>query len=159
MCAGNVDISVGGGLFLRRDAAGVVANIAVGGTLVDHNPSPDSTCAGLSNPYGGTITFYTPLLPVTLLDFYGRYGDKAVILSWSTEREINTKYFTIEKSFDQVSFIPLTNIIASGNAHTHDYHYTDRSSLNGISYYRLKMVDADGRFTYSKIIAIAATCK
>lgn len=155
VCAGNVDIALGGGLFLRRDAAGVVANMAVGGTFVDHNPIADSTCAGLSNRYGGTITFYTPLLPVTLLDFYGRYIDKTVTLSWSTEREINTKYFTIEKSFDQVSFIPLTNITASGNAQTHDYQYTDRSSLNGISYYRLKMVDADGRFTYSKIIAIS----
>ena len=103
----------------------------------------------------GTITFYNALLPVTLLDFYGRYIDKTVTLSWSTEREINTKYFTVEKSFDQVSFIPLTNITASGNAQAHDYQYTDRSSLNGISYYRLKMVDADGRFTYSKIIAIS----
>ena len=104
----------------------------------------------------GTITFYNALLPVTLLDFYGRYIDKTVTLSWSTEREINTKYFTVEKSFDQVSFIPLTNITASGNTQPHDYQYTDRSSLNGISYYRLNMVDADGRFTYSKIIAIDA---
>ena len=155
VCAGNVDIAVGGGLFLRRDAAGVVANMAIGGTLVDHNPAPDSTCAGLSNPYGGIITFYDALLPVTLLDFAGRYSDNTVVLSWNTEREINTKYFTIEKSFDQVSFISLPNVIASGNAQN-NYQYTDRSSLSGINYYRLKMVDADGRFTYSKIIAIAA---
>lgn len=69
VCAGNVDIAQGGGLFLRRDAAGVVANIAVGGTLVDHNASTDSTCAGLSNPYDGIITFYTPLLPVNHRSF------------------------------------------------------------------------------------------
>lgn len=156
VCVGNVDIAQGGGLFLRKDSTGVVANMAIGGTLTDHNPTPDSTCAGLSNPYGGTITFYNALLPVTLLDFYGRYSDKTVILNWSTEREINTKYFTVEKSFDQVSFIPLTNITAAVNVQAHDYQYTDRSSLNGINYYRLKMVDADGRFTYSKIIVIAA---
>ena len=120
VCAGNVDIAVGGGLFLRRDAAGVVANMAVGGTLVDHNPAPDSTCAGLSNPYGARITFYTPLLPVTLLDFYGRYSDKTVVLGWSTEREINTKYFTVEISFDEVSFITLTNFTASGIARADD---------------------------------------
>lgn len=156
VCAGNVDIAQGGGLFLRRDAAGVKANMAVAGTLVDHNAAADSTCAGLSNPYGGLITFYTALLPVTLVDFYGRYADRMVTLNWSTEREIHTKYYTVEKSFDQVSFIPLTNITASGNAQKHNYQYTDRSSLNGITYYRLKMVDADGRFTYSKIIAISA---
>jgi hypothetical protein len=156
VCAGNVDIAVGGGLSLRRDAAGVVANMAVGGTLVDHNPTADSTCAGVSNPYDGIITFYTALLPVTLLDFYGRYGDKMVTLTWNTEREINTKYFTVEKSFDQATFIPITNITASGSSQEHNYQYTDRSSLTGIIYYRLKMVDADGRFTYSKIIAISA---
>jgi len=155
VCTGNVDIAVGGGLFLRRDAAGIVANMAVGGTLVDHNPPADSTCAGLSNPYGGTITFYNALLPVTLLDFYGRYSDKTAVLTWSTEREINTKYFTIEKSVDQVSFTPLTNVAATGNPQN-NYQYTDRSSLNGITYYRLKMVDADGGFSYSKIIAIDA---
>jgi hypothetical protein len=156
VCAGNVDIAQSGGLFLRKDSTGVTANMAIGGNLTDHNPTPDSTCAGLSNPYSGAITFYTPILPVTLVDFYGRYSNKTALLSWSTEREISTKYFTIEKSFDQLSFIPLTNITASGNAQSHDYKYTDRSSLNGISYYRLKMVDADGRFSYSKIIAISA---
>lgn len=154
VCAGNVDIAQGGGLFLHKDAAGFVAKMAVGGTLVDHNPTVDSTCAGLSNPYNGLITFYNALLPVTLLDFTGRYADKTVTLNWTTEREINTKYFTVEKSIDQVSFTSLANITATGNPQN-NYQYTDRSSLNGMIYYRLKMVDADGRFTYSKIIAIA----
>ncbi len=80
---------------------------------------------------------------------------KRAVLNWSTEREINTKYFIIEKSVDQVSFTPLTNVDATGNPQN-NYQYTDRSSLNGITYYRLKMVDADGRFSYSKIIAIDA---
>ncbi len=157
VCAGNVDIAQGGGLFLRKDADGITANMAIGGTLTDHNPAVDSTCAGLSNPYDGIITFYTAALPVTLLDFYGRYSSNSVVLSWSTEREINTKYFTIEKSVDGTSFVSLANIAASGNTQSKKaYGYTDNTFLKGINYYRLKMVDADGRFTYSKIIAIAA---
>jgi len=36
------------------------------------------------------------------------------------------------------------------------YQYIDNTALKAINYYRLKMVDADGQFTYSKIIAIAA---
>ena len=159
VCAGNVDIAQGGGLFLRRDVAGVTANIAVAGTLTDHNVTTDSTCEGLSNPYNGLITFYTALLPVTLLDFTGRYADNDITLNWSTEAEIDTKYFTIEKSADQYSFMPLADINALGNAQKHVYRYTDRSSLNGINYYRLKMADADGRYTYSKIIAVAAAVK
>ena len=156
VCAGDVDIAQGGGLFLRKNAAGVVANMAVGGTLVDHNLSDDSACTGLSNPYDGAVTFYTSVLPVTLLDFYGRYYDNRVTLGWSTESEINTKHFTVERSFDHISFHPLINITASANTHNKkDYRYIDNASLKGIIYYRLKMVDDDGRFTYSKTIAIA----
>lgn len=59
VCAGKVTISQGGGIFLRKDAKGNVANIAIGDTLINNNTgSPDSTCAGLSNPYNGTIIFY-----------------------------------------------------------------------------------------------------
>ena len=156
VCAGDLDIAVGGGLLLRKDAAGITANMAIGGTLTDHNPVADSTCEGLSNPYNGTITFYTPLLPVTLLEFNGKYQRQTVTLNWSTERETNTKYFTIEKSFDQSPFIPLVNVTASGNTQSRkNYQYTDDNPLKAINYYRLKMVDADGRFTYSKVIAIA----
>ena len=35
--AGNVIVSPGAGIFLRRNAAGVPANIAIGGTLIDNN--------------------------------------------------------------------------------------------------------------------------
>jgi hypothetical protein len=157
VCAGDVDIAQGGGLFLRKNASGVVANMAVAGTLTDLNPSADSTCAGLSNPHNGAITFYRSALPLTLLDFNGWYADKTVTLSWSTTREINTKYFTIEKSFELQSFFPITNVAASGNGQGKiNYNYTDNSSLQAINYYRLKMVDVDGHFTYSKAIAITA---
>jgi hypothetical protein len=155
VCAGNVDIAQGGGLFMRKNAAGITANMAVGGTLTDHNLTADSVCTGLSNPYNGTITLYRSVLPVTLLDFYGTCRDKTVTLSWSTEEEVSTKYFTVERSSNQLSFHPLINIAASENGQNNkDYRYTDNASLNGINYYRLKMVDADGKFTYSKTIPV-----
>ncbi|MGH2648074.1 MAG: T9SS type A sorting domain-containing protein, partial [Ginsengibacter sp.] len=94
-------------------------------------------------------------LPVTLLDFYGRYSDKTVTLNWNTEREINTKYFSVEKSFDGTSFVPLASIEAAGNMQSNtNYQYADNTSLKGTNYYQLKMVDADDRFTYSKTIAV-----
>jgi len=153
---GNVDIAQGGGLFLRRDSAGVVANMAIEGTLVDHNSVADSACTGLSNPYNGIITFYKPSSSDSLFDFNGSYQNKTVTLSWSTEGEINTKYFTIEKSFDQVTFLPLGNITATGNAGKNYYQFTDQGSLKAINYYRLKIINADSLFTYSKTIAINA---
>jgi hypothetical protein len=58
VCAGDLNILPGGGLFLRRNGAGAVANMAVDGNITDQNTNVDSTCSGLSNPYAGNITLY-----------------------------------------------------------------------------------------------------
>ncbi len=58
ICAGNLTLAPGGGILLAKNAAGEVANLAVDGSLFDHNPVTDTTCAGLTNPYNGTITLY-----------------------------------------------------------------------------------------------------
>jgi hypothetical protein len=53
VCAGNIDIAAGAGLFLQKDSNGKVANMAVAGVIIDHNPTPDSLCVGVSNPTKG----------------------------------------------------------------------------------------------------------
>lgn len=58
VCAGNLTISQGGGLFLARSANGQVANMAVDGNINDYNLVSDSVCVGLSNPYAGNILLY-----------------------------------------------------------------------------------------------------
>lgn len=60
VCKGNLNILQGGGLFLRRDSTGAVANIAIGGSLYDYNTQSDTACAGFNNPYNGTVTLYNP---------------------------------------------------------------------------------------------------
>jgi Secretion system C-terminal sorting domain len=119
-----------------------------------------------SNPFSITrthINSFSPfavmgasaLVPVSLLDFKGNYKERAISLDWITETELNTGYFTVEKSIDAVYFKPLTNIPASGNSQgRNNYHYVDHTFLNSINYYRLKIVDFDGRSVYSKIITV-----
>ncbi|RYZ59029.1 MAG: hypothetical protein EOO14_08920, partial [Chitinophagaceae bacterium] len=63
VCAGDVNIAKGGGLFLRRSSDGTVANIAIGGVLNDANTAADSTCAGFANPYDGVVGFYSGIQP------------------------------------------------------------------------------------------------
>jgi hypothetical protein len=154
---GDIIISPGGGLFLKKDSTGTVANIALAGAITDYNTVQDSTCEGLSNPYNGNIVTYARPLPVTLLDFSGRFYDKSITLDWRTGNEHNGKHFIIEKSYDQISFVFLAKVPASANSQGERiYKYIDRTLLREVNYYRLKRVDADGRFAYSKIIAIAA---
>ncbi len=155
--AGNLNIAAGAGLFLRRDAAGVPANIAIAGTLTNLNPTADSLCTGLSNPYNGTITFYrTGALPLSLIDFAGSYFNKTINLKWLTETEENVSHYILEKSINQLNFMPIGSIGATNGTGRNNYDYTDNNLIERINYYRLKMVDMDGSFTYSKIVAVAA---
>jgi hypothetical protein len=77
------------------------------------------------------------------------------LLKWSTSNEINTDRFEIERSSDSRSFSSIGTVRAIGNGKTkNDYLFTDAQSLNGINYYRLKMIDKDGKFIYSAIRSI-----
>jgi hypothetical protein len=95
-------------------------------------------------------------LPVTLVDFNGHLAEAYVLLNWQTVSEVNTAHFEVERSRDGVRFAPVATMKAKGNAaDVQLYQVRDTSPLPGLSYYRLKMVDADGRFEHSKMISIS----
>lgn len=93
-------------------------------------------------------------LPIELLDFSAKLVDDYVELTWVTATEINNEYFTVEKSdgknFRQVAIIP-----GAGNSTvTKYYSKIDYDPFPGVSYYRLKQTDYDGRFAYSQIVSV-----
>jgi hypothetical protein len=91
-------------------------------------------------------------LPLQLLSFQARLADKKVKLDWSTSMEVNTKEFAVGRSSDGVNFKSIDTVAAAGNSSTvKNYSTLDLSPLQGVSYYRLKMIDVDGKFTYSAI--------
>ncbi len=94
-------------------------------------------------------------LPVELLSFTGKLNDSQVDLEWETASELNNDYFTVERSSDGVNFEPIGRIDGKGNYNgLSKYYLTDFSPLQGVSYYRLKQTDYDGKFEYSNIISI-----
>jgi photosystem II stability/assembly factor-like uncharacterized protein len=94
------------------------------------------------------------VLPITLLTFEGNLSGKNVDLTWKTTAERNSKYFEIEKSANSVAFTVIGKVNASGSSSTErSYSFTDKQPSE-INFYRLKMVDADGKFEYSKTILI-----
>ena len=96
-------------------------------------------------------------LPLHLLSFTCATQAGYNQLQWKTADEVNTKVFKLEKSSDGHNFTSVTAIQAAGvSAHT--YRYDDASS-NGTVYYRLKMIDIDGEFTYSNIIRVSNQLK
>jgi hypothetical protein len=95
-------------------------------------------------------------LPVKIGNFtVNKQGDNAV-LDWTTSTELNSDHFEIERSYDGVNFTNAGNKQASGNSATViNYQYLDPLTIrSGNIYYRLKTVDIDGGFTYSKIVVL-----
>jgi hypothetical protein len=96
------------------------------------------------------------VLAAELTDFTGKVtSEQNSLLSWTTASEQDNRQFDIEVSRDAVNFDLLGTIASQGNA-THDQHY-EYLHVNpqpGISFYRLKQTDLDGKYTYSKIISL-----
>lgn len=104
------------------------------------------------------FAFDLTILPVSLVNFSAVKLSTSVKLSWVTSQEINTRNFVVEKSADGIHFEPIGFISAAGNSSTRlHYELVDLKPFNGINYYRLKSVDNDDKFTYSKVIALTFT--
>jgi len=93
-------------------------------------------------------------LPITLLSFSGKLSGSRNSINWQTATEMNSSYFSVERSADGVNFISIGKVNATGNSNTVlSYSFTDENP--GLrSFYRLRSVDLDGRSTLSKVIVL-----
>jgi hypothetical protein len=88
-------------------------------------------------------------LPVELLYFKSTVGKAEIILKWATSSETNNDYFTIEKSLDGQLFSTIANVQGAGNSNNVLYYqFIDENPATGISYYRLRQTDYDGKYEY-----------
>lgn len=95
-------------------------------------------------------------LPVTLTEFNGRTGVNGTFLTWVTQEEVNTAYFSIERRpAASGTFREIGRVQALGNSRLRqEYTWTDQSAGGGSFIYRLKMTDHDGSFSYSGEIRV-----
>ncbi|MEJ7627195.1 MAG: T9SS type A sorting domain-containing protein [Ferruginibacter sp.] len=128
---------------------------------------------GVSDPTGttnGTITTAAPVnnfspftfgsvdivanpLPLRLLSFTAGKCNNNVCLQWKTADEINVSYFEIERSEDGITFEKI-KVQSAQNTTIATYNTIDKDVLTGIVYYRLRSVDLDGKFSFSKIVKL-----
>ncbi|MEL6143599.1 MAG: ASPIC/UnbV domain-containing protein, partial [Bacteroidota bacterium] len=95
-------------------------------------------------------------LPLTLLDFSVSPRGKNNHLLWRTIDEVNTDYFVLERSNNGRFFQAFAHVDAAGNSQgMRTYEWEDNQvQLAEMAYYRIKMVDLDGQFSYSLIQSI-----
>jgi hypothetical protein len=98
-------------------------------------------------------------LPVVLGSFSASLNsENAVSVTWTTEQEVNSSHFSIERSSNGASWESIGTVAAKGNSATVSaYSFIDKSPLNGVDYYRLQMVDLDGSYVYSQISVVRST--
>ena len=90
-------------------------------------------------------------LPVQLLTFNAIKQHKKVLLQWTTGNELNADSYIVERSADGTGYQPIGTVPAFNSVNTNNYSLTDLQPLAGLNLYRLKMMDRDGKFSYSPI--------
>ena len=105
---------------------------------------------------GAVLLFETETtLPVELASLSATMVEDIVEVSWQTASEENTGRFEVQHSSNGSSWNTLTEIKAAGNhAGLLTYRFVHTAPSHGINYYRLKTVDLDGTFEYSKIVNV-----
>ncbi len=121
-----------------------------------------ASVAGNGGGSGGDAVYGASLLgiplPIEIVDFSVRNVENKAFLSWETANHSNFSHFEIEKSIDGKRFISVGKIDLNKN--NNDYTFADIENLSDdFCFYRLKTVDLDQRFSYSKIISFKNTNK
>lgn len=96
-------------------------------------------------------------LPLTLDVFSGQWQDNTVLLNWTTLQEQNTAWFEIQRATEATNYTVIGKVPAAGNSELPlNYAFSDHLPVAPAAqfYYRLKMTDLDGRYTYSPVISI-----
>jgi hypothetical protein len=161
----------GGGVIYSNNALNIASSVLYGMAGISHGQTTVDTF-NASRGYVGVLTQTFPVaqlppnmricqtnvLPVTILSFSANYvSANNVKVNWSTTDEINASYFVVERSSNGSDFTGVAQVNASESINPiHDYSVNDQlyNVNSNVVYYRLKIVDKDGKYNYSKIIPV-----
>ncbi|MFA6026315.1 MAG: T9SS type A sorting domain-containing protein, partial [Ignavibacteriaceae bacterium] len=157
------------------------ANRATYAQLYDVNNTSSSIASTLSgsdpytvtaNTFASSNTSYTignnaAALPVELTSFFALVQNKTVSLAWQTATEVNNYGFEIERTSSRPSplqgeggeagrgWVKVGFVNGAGNSNSpKEYSFTDKTATSGLNVYRLKQIDNDGKYTYSKEVEV-----
>jgi hypothetical protein len=111
-----------------------------------------------STVYVDNIFFWanTAVLPVSLNAFTAKRTENKVNLNWNSSNEINLLAYDIERSFDNKTFETIQSVKAT---QSNNYNAMDAKPMNGTNYYRLKLIDNNGKYSYSSVQSVYFSVK
>ena len=143
-------------------------NMTIGSTTIQ---SAGGTSDFFVAKYGAANCSDSPV-PLQLTAFTANWRGNDVLTRWQTAQEQNTKAFIVQRSNDAFRFDSIGTVAAKGNSNTtRQYTFTDFAPLSSDNlpsgqagqqlstvnslFYRLKMLDRDGAFTYSPVAMVS----
>jgi len=134
--------------------AQLAAAIGVGESVVALSHTSES---GISNTseFSQRSNTSLALLPVQFVTFKAELQNDKVLVSWSTASEQNSSHYDVERSSNGTDFNRIGSVKAQGNSNSLvNYSFVDANPVAGISYYRLRQVDLDNRYVYTKTAVV-----
>ena len=132
--------------------AGVSYDIGIADFDGDYRPDIAVTNSGSTVSVLANLCI---LLPVELISFTAENDQDNVLLKWTTASEKNNNYFSIEKSMNGVDFYKIGEIQGGGYSNSIlNYYFVDEHPVSGLNYYRLKQIDFDEQYSYSRVEVI-----
>jgi hypothetical protein len=111
-------------------------------------------CSALSSAAVVNVSLVT--LPLDLLQFNATKQEASVVLNWVTANEYQLNRFEVERSANGLTFNEIGSVRATGSiGGNQNYSFTDLNPMTAaVNYYRLKMIDNDGKFRFSNVVAV-----
>ncbi len=158
----SIYLNNGNGTFTFSSRVGIYYSAA--GPIFDEftgDCAPD-LAAAVSLPFhlfdGGAITILTGnsscVIPVQFLELNAAARSGNVEVSWRVVNEMNMWRYEVERSRDGRDFVKAGEINSRNSITVTRYSFLDEAPGNGKIFYRLKMIDIDGRNKYSPIVLI-----
>lgn len=120
-----------------------------------NNALPNNIFVGGHGDGWSAIVLPLGPLPVELISFSAEHLGVDHLVKWSTAAEINTAHFEVQRSADARNFYALDSVVPTGNESLGaNYRFTVNDPWSGNNFYRLKITDNDGSFTFSNIVLL-----
>jgi len=129
------------------------ATIYVNGVVADGGGDREGDSGGISP---SILRLGSATLAVELSRFKALPQKREVLLQWTTKSETDNDYFTVQHSTNGTDFRDIKTVKGAGNStERNTYDYIHQTPINGNNYYRLKIVDTEGKATYSKVEVVS----
>lgn len=133
-----------------------------GGLWMNEGGSASGTVTTTGSITSGPISSFSPItlaymsfpIPLKIISFTGWRNTGTTFLHWVSENEQYVSHFSVERSMDGTFFSGIGTVLARNSGIREIYSYEDPFAFTGIIYYRLKVLDIDGKFSYSRVITV-----